>query len=72
MFSLSEYNGVGKSGSKAVVNIILCLLFFCSSLSQAAIGNKFEALAMNSSDGETVQYIGPTLLDGPVEVTSLS
>ena len=32
------------------------------------ITQKYEASAMKSSDGETVAFVGPTTLDGPVEV----
>ena len=36
-------------------------------LLQTGVIQKYEASAMNSSDGETVAFIGPTTLDGPVE-----
>ena len=35
---------------------------------QAGIAQKFEAHAMNSNDGEKVPFVGPTTLEGPVEV----
>ena len=36
-------------------------------LQKSAIGNKTEALAMFSSDGEEVAFMGPLTLEGPVE-----
>jgi len=35
---------------------------------QAGMTQKYEASAMNSLDGETIQFILPTILEGPVEV----
>ena len=35
---------------------------------QAGLAQKFEAHAMNSSDAEKVAFVGPTTLEGPVEV----
>ena len=36
---------------------------------QTNMGAKYEATAMASTDGENVPFIGPTTLDGPVEVS---
>lgn len=35
---------------------------------QAQMTQKWEASHMNSSEGESVQFIAPTILEGPVEV----
>ena len=35
---------------------------------QTGMHQKFEASAMISQDGETVPFVGPTALEGPVEV----
>ena len=39
---------------------------------QVGLNQRFEASAMNSSDGESVPFIASTILEGPVEVKHCS
>ena len=49
------------------VDIYHKIVLFIHSFLQTGMAQKWEASSMSSADGETIPFVGPTPLEGPVE-----